>query len=99
MCISVCVHVCICACVCTVFNHYSVFRALLVITMSLIMGNVNALYTSETPTIKDYPKKRKGKKGKKGKRRNDSEGDTPVYSRPAVDTTAELPEVSIRDIL
>ena len=56
---------------------------------------VNLLLVLETTTHKEIPKK-KGKKGKKrrGKQRDNSDDDTPGLSRPQVDTTAELPEVS-----
>lgn len=55
---------------------------------------VNLLIVLETTTHKEMPKK-KGKKGKKkrGKQRDNSDDDAPL-SRPQVDTTAELPEVS-----
>lgn len=56
---------------------------------------IDLLIVIETTTHKETPKK-KGKKGKKrhGKQRDNSDDDTAGPSRPQVDTTAELPEVS-----
>ena len=61
--------------------------------LKLLLCPPLCLSWSETPTKREYSKK-KGRKGKKkGKKRNDSEGDELAFSRPTVDTTAELPEV------
>ena len=59
------------------------------------MYNVMLSFT-EAPSVRDALKSKKGKRGKKRRGRHEEEE---AVSRPVVDTTAELPEVSILSLV
>ena len=78
-----------------ILGQYSIITLLhLFLSLSLsLFSPPLSLSLSEAPSVRDALKSsKKGKKGKKRKGRHEEE-ELPA-SRPVVDTTAELPEVS-----
>ena len=75
------------------YNIITLFYLFLSLSLSLSLPPPLSLSLSEAPSVRDALKSsKKGKKGKKRKGRQEEE-ELPA-SRPVVDTTAELPEVS-----